>query len=98
MKRTLRTTLPSVKTCGSFEESKTLKQNLSGHALKPLKVGDRVRTHNGKTWSQTGTVVSIDNNPRSYLIKRDDGVKNKAEQSSFVDYSKCSSYSTSRFR
>ena len=100
MKRTLRTTLPSVKTfgSGSFEESKTLKQNLGGHALKPLKVGDRVRTHNGKTWSQTGTVESIDNNPRSYLIKRDAGVKNKVEQSPFVDDSKCSSYAISRFR
>ena len=77
MKRTLRTTLPSVKTfrSGSFEESKTLKQNSGCRALKPLKVGDRVRTHNGKTWSQTGTVERIDNNPCSYLIKRDDGVK-----------------------
>ena len=67
MKRILRTTLPSVISfrSGSFGESKTHKQNLGGHALKSLKIGDRVRTHNGKTWSQTGTVIGIDNNPRS---------------------------------
>ena len=42
---------------------------------KPLQEGDRVRLHDGRSWSKTGPVVGIHPNPRSYVVKRDDGTQ-----------------------
>jgi len=34
-----------------------------------------MRLHDGRSWSKTGTFVGIHPNPRSYMVKRDDGMQ-----------------------
>ena len=79
MKRTLRTNLPSMHK--PEVESARLRLNpvepkrSTLRYLPELEIGDTVRIYGDKSWSRTGLVSKIHENPRSYIIKTDNGSK-----------------------
>ena len=79
MNRELRTTLPTITQPNNKRsvERHSGKQNncqrKGGRELPPLNIGDHVRTHDGKSWSRVGRVLSRCQQPRSYLVLMENG-------------------------
>ena len=74
MQRRLRSTLPMIQEKGEYQPVVTETNHKEGkHKLLPkLSIGDRVRIHEGKSWSRLGRVVNV-KDPRSYVVRTDKG-------------------------
>lgn len=80
MNRQLRTLLPIMRKNNADHYRPTLtdeqaaqQRDRGQRELTPLKIGDQVRVHDGKTWSRLGMVTERCSQPRSYLVLMENG-------------------------
>ena len=50
-------------------------QNKKLKDLSVLRLNDKVRLHDGKSWSIKGKIIDVSNKPRSYIVLTEDGSK-----------------------
>ena len=76
--RPIRSNIPSVNVTyrkGNKKLHRDMIQNKKLKDLSVLRLNDKVRLHDGKSWSIKGKIIDFSNKPRSYIVLTEDGPK-----------------------
>ena len=87
--RPIRSNIPFVNVTyrkGNKKLHRDMQQNKKLKDLSVLRLNDKVRMHDGKSWSIKGKIIDVSNKPRPYIVLTEDGSKLRRNKKHYIIY------------